>query len=927
MPGLNDARLVLISCTSAEPSTQGLAETVHRVGTGYFISADLVLTASHVVPGRSESISLRVEAGAPRWRHGCRVVWRDEKLDAALVQVDEAIPASTASIEWAAALPDQNQSWSSAGYADAAAVESAEAPDDRKSAGLDGTLYAHGGGGQGERELDLGVNNAAPSAGWAGISGAPVFVGDRLFGLVKSVPTGFRGNRLSGVPAPALFQNPGFRLAIAPRWLKRPADGPWVLVLPSESEAAGDLSLTVRGSVERHDEALTKVLGQSLENRVVEVPIAEALASPERWLQFVEALCRAPIMVADVTGFDPAVMLALGIRAVVRRGLTIATTANMLDETQLSQLPFNIQETKLISHGDSEPGMNVEHPRFSLNIIARTIAEGVAEVRANPRYLDLPAYDAVRCPAPESPSDQQRARETLLVLCSFHKEYSAHWQKLSFALVKRYPTKRIVRMVDIASPRLVGQALYEHIRWAKTCLVDWTHWRPNVFFELGVRLACSNIEPVSVIEDGDPTERTAQKTALLQLFRPVPYRLASRTLSLAEALDPHEAIKEGGTPPRAVTQLPQNGTYLVSLNAFDYSQERVAASPHEMLRAAAEVNLGKDPQKIGETPVLFAANPAFSPELWRSVREQWIAAWLYLRHRYPESRVQADRQLQADLKRIGDSLLQWVRDDPADPSIKMLRDEVFALVRAWGPSIAPELLAQIRDLKTRAKNERDFARYSDARTLLNHATAIARKELDGLDRAKQPDSRKTVASELADCYGLLGGVERRWALQSTRQSNERREHLQDSINAYDEGFEYEDDPEYSFVSTYNALNRLLGRLLLDRGLLAPEALATGLRGDRFSVRTALERVAAKIQTQNRDDYWSQADVAVIDLILEKQSAVAAYAGFVAKRPPDFAYQSAIDGLSPLIDADLPMVAELERAREHLKARLAGLHAQ
>lgn len=37
------------------------------------------------------------------------------------------------------------------------------------------------------------------------------------------------------------------------------------------------------------------------------------------------------------------------------------------------------------------------------------------------------------------------------------------------------------------------------------CLVDWTEWRPNVFFELGVRLAASKIAPVCVIEDTDRT--------------------------------------------------------------------------------------------------------------------------------------------------------------------------------------------------------------------------------------------------------------------------------------------------------------------------------------------------------------------------------------------------------------------------------------
>ena len=92
----------------------------------------------------------------------------------------------------------------------------------------------------------------------------------------------------------------------------------------------------------------------------------------------------------------------------------------------------------------------------------------------------------------------------MLVLCSFNEKYSAHWPKVLDALAKHYPKKRIVRMRDIVSPRLVGQALYEHIRWTTTCVVDWTHWRANVFFELGVRLASSKIEPVCLLETQTP---------------------------------------------------------------------------------------------------------------------------------------------------------------------------------------------------------------------------------------------------------------------------------------------------------------------------------------------------------------------------------------------------------------------------------------
>src|SRR5580704_18179670 len=49
------------------------------------------------------------------------------------------------------------------------------------------------------------------------------------------------------------------------------------------------------------------------------------------------------------------------------------------------------------------------------------------------------------------------------------------------------------RTLDLNSPRLVSAQLFEAIRLTDFCLVDLTTARPNVFFELGVRLAASRL--------------------------------------------------------------------------------------------------------------------------------------------------------------------------------------------------------------------------------------------------------------------------------------------------------------------------------------------------------------------------------------------------------------------------------------------------
>jgi hypothetical protein len=668
-------RLALVEWTS--PATTPVGERSH-VGTGYFVTADLVLTAFHVAPDDTGSIRVRVEDGQPQWREGGRIVWREESLDAALIRVAPPIAPERA-LHWRAQLLETDVAWQSTAYPDAARPD--HDPGARKSAGLRGTLYAQGGGGQGQRELDLGVENPPTMSDWAGISGAPVFIGDDTFvGIIRS--TGFSGERLQGTPANALLQNIGFRRAIEQPWLRRDEPGPWVLTLLSEGEP-GDLADSIRASFLRNGDSIATLMGTSLEDHVVAVQVLDAVQTPERWLQLVEAICRAPIMIVDVTDFQPATMIALGVRAVVRRGITIAMTARHLADDELSRLPFNIQESKLVSYDDAD--LTDKDDLHSLNVIANTVVSGLRELRSNPRYLDLPAYDAVRCPPQEQPLERQQARETVLILCSFHEEYRGHWKKLNTALAKSYPRNLIARMRDIASPRLVGPALYEQIRWTKTCVVDWTHWRPNVFFELGVRLACSNLEPVCLLEEDDASPPLKQKPLLEALFGPTRYP-ASKDVRPAvrnalTAHDLHRALKDGDTPPpRAVSRVPYSGTHQVCLASFDYAQERVMLRPHEFLRGSVDALVGKDPQKTGESPVLFATNPAFARELRHSVRERWIASWLYLRSRHLKADLDRDPALRQELKDLGETFFQQVRADPTDPSIKALRDDALLVM-------------------------------------------------------------------------------------------------------------------------------------------------------------------------------------------------------------------------------------------------------
>jgi hypothetical protein len=651
MPGPDPCRLVFI--TSAETKADVEPPTKTRLGTGYFVTRHHVLTAFHVVPsGCDTAISVRVEQGEPRWREGCQVVWRDEILDAALIKADPPLPEHLAPVVWDETVPVDNVTWdnvtrTSTAYPRAAVREEGGGRD-YKTAGLQGRLYVTGGGGQGRRELDLGVDDQAAAEDWKGASGAPVFVGDALVGLIKS--TGWDGHRFHGTPATALRQDAAFRLETEPSWLELPAAGDWVLALRSEN-GKDDFVELISKSLQRHGELIAKTTGRRLAaDAVVEVRVNDALETPGRWLRLVEAICVAPLMIVDVTGVEPGILLSLGVRAVVRRGVTIASTGDELNDTTLATLPFNIQETKLISHGKSSEDPVSRGSRHPLNTIAKTLLSGILEQQSNPHYLDLPVYDAVRCPRPDFAASELNPWESILALCSFNAKYAQHWQGLLGAFAMEYPDGGVVRMRDIDSPRLVGQALYEQIRWTKLCVVDWTHWRPNVFFELGVRLACSRLEPVLLLEDAEATPDTSQKQKLISLFGPMRYVAGDPRPAVKAALaayrDEQRTVSDLGEPrPRAEQRVPYNGTYNVSLTRFDYRQERVTLPPHDFLRLSNETTLGKDRQRMAESPVLFATNTGFSAELARSARVRWIAAWLYLRNRHSDQALRDDPAL------------------------------------------------------------------------------------------------------------------------------------------------------------------------------------------------------------------------------------------------------------------------------------------
>jgi tetratricopeptide (TPR) repeat protein len=233
-----------------------------------------------------------------------------------------------------------------------------------------------------------------------------------------------------------------------------------------------------------------------------------------------------------------------------------------------------------------------------------------------------------------------------------------------------------------------------------------------------------------------------------------------------------------------------------------------------------------------------------------------------------------------------------------------------------------ELLATIHDLKTKAKNRRDLERYESAVSFLQKALQILEPALASATRTEW---KSQLASELADCYGLLGGVYRRWALSST-DVKDQQERMQASFEAYNKGYqEYEAHEEYKISNSYNQLNRLVSYVLC-----TPNCFAGGAspNGETLPLKEELEKAGESIRQQlmleRRGDVWALADLALVNLLLDRETPVSAYASFIAASPPDHAYDSALSVLRPLASRGLPMSAKLKDAVGLLESRLQQL---
>ena len=415
------------------------------------------------------------------------------------------------------------------------------------------------------------------------------------------------------------------------------------------------------------DGSVRSVPGTFDPSRVVRavLPVTEAFLDHSSLENAVRAVVQADLAFFDLTRFEPAVMFLLGIRAACRRGVTICSHGyGWREGQQLADTPFNLSDLQVFSHSDSDAtGADPVVER-----LVEGIDKGFAQLFRQPRYQDLPAYEALR---ELGPGKESRGtipwQELVLTLCSFRSEYRESWlyirRRLEAALQERGAKKpRVRRLIDLGSAQLISQALYEQIRRVSACVMDWSLFSPSSFMEIGVRLAVSPWGALHLVDerflpghekalhikdrDGRQGPELQQLTLMNEQLKPLPYRTGVGR-SFKEAVDSLVSRKPGDE-----ANPEYNWIYRVVKDAIEPVSIAYPSVHEELLRSADGLSSAQD--NDGSAQILFSSTKGMTRDRERAALEQRIAAWLYLEYRLKAGLLPADDPLRKRYWELGE---------------------------------------------------------------------------------------------------------------------------------------------------------------------------------------------------------------------------------------------------------------------------------
>jgi len=634
------------------------------IGTAFFVGGVSALTALHVVadtrknpPQFAENIVLKFPDGHSTGATVDVGLW-DSAADWAVLQC--AKPPNVPAIEMRSTLA-QDDEWKAFGYPEIHPEGKTIGGKVRDAAATYASAQAI--------ELFCDEGAAGHGARLHGFSGAPCIVDGQAAGvlratLVEESVDGRRERKLFtqagtvyACPTKAImdFQIAKGMFRLSGTWRPPEIVQQEFLVLLSSSEGR---YRRLESVAKKAHEKLTSLVGAPFV-----VPFADVFRSRDAFLACVSALCRAKVVVLDATGFEPASMLLAGIRSVVRRSITILSVGHDYALGDPLDVPFNVTDANIVSHSGNQAGRGPD----PVDLLASRVRRGLQELSMS-SYLDNPVYESIR----RLPSDRRGLipkKDGVLVLCPFQQPYNSEiWERrlrrglkhqldrLRGEEVPKPDDLGVARSFELNSPRLVTQALYEHIRRAQACVADLTHWSESVLFEIGVRLAatsegtscllakdckpkfpeyeeqCEQIASLFVDEEGiyDPMANWEEEEAYARAYGP-------------DAVLPFRGMGDGSVH-RAIAA------------ALDVDTEPASRSVYRELIDSAEL-FGK--VRGNSKPVgLYPSNALLTAREEVAEFDRLLMAWLHLYYRHAESERAQDPHLRKAIEQISVPLME-----------------------------------------------------------------------------------------------------------------------------------------------------------------------------------------------------------------------------------------------------------------------------
>jgi len=607
------------------------------------------VTAKHVVETSTGNVAsdVAVEAGSGGFQPACKVQLLDF-CDIALIELADALPEGPLEPDTGATEPEAGTKFRAPGF-----------PVNVGERWQPGELVGRVKLGEYEIRFDHAFTTQL-----SGLSGAPVLDSENhVLGVIIQhdplTPTAGKMVPLVDFKASLDFKTgaPGFRYLVIFSDHEPPADG---VLRTAVGEAIAVLAAEWNQQVDLTQRSAT-----------------ECVSSDQSYRDIVHRLCQTDVCIFDVTAYEPAVMLLLGIRSVVRRGITIASTAAGVEDA-----PYDIRELSLLTHRQpSSKGLKLR------NVIAGRIRAGRAAQNLQ-HYLDLPTFDLVRN-LPPGRRSEVLPDECALLLSSYDPTGEANFQyiqdRLQFELQKRrIENPNISRVVDLnlTSPWLVSQNMYEAIRRTKLCIVDWTGfpvWPANVFFELGVRISVRPSRTLSILEQGVPPTTngsgatlTKQQENLISLFEPVRYQLADvKGVAFTQMMTESDVFAQHDR------EDPSEYTFREITRSIDARQGMNAKRVWADLLQSAQLLSADDTEALSS--VLYPQNRGLSVAAGAAVKERLWAAWYYVNSKYTIAEIANDPDLCNSAKDIAQGLKAVLGSN--DPQLNQVNEIIKQILR------------------------------------------------------------------------------------------------------------------------------------------------------------------------------------------------------------------------------------------------------